>query len=157
MIEEKFDQVYKNFKLNFYKNILSSDASKNANLTVSESFCAELIDTLDKPTVGDLVKFLKIAQPNITYRVNSLVKKGYVEKVGSKIDKRIVHLRVTKKYKNYQAYKNSLATDVIRKTQAGLVEEEIEVLEKVLGLMEENLVQILGNNLTNDGLEKDIY
>lgn len=140
MIEEKFDKVYRRFKLNFYKNILGSDERKEANLTVSESFCAELIDSLDQPTIGDLVKFLKVAQPNITYRVNSLVKKGYVEKVNSKVDKRIVHLRVTQKYKDYQSFKNSYAREVIKMTEANLEEDEIQVLEKVLSLMADELV-----------------
>lgn len=140
MIEDRFDEVYKKFKLSFYKNVLNSDVCREANLTVSEAFCAELISAMDNPSVGDLVEILKIAQPNITYRVNSLVDKGYVIKKGSKLDKRIVNLEVTDKYMDYQNYKNSYAKEVVRKTAENLNEEEKEVFDKILCIMDENFV-----------------
>lgn len=140
MIEKKFYEVYNKFKLNYYQNVLSSKVRKEANLTISEAFCAELINALDEPTVGELVKILKISQPNITYRVNSLVKKGYIEKINSKVDKRIVHLKVTEKYKNYQKFKNSYAIDVIRRTEENLGDEEKEVFEKILVIMDKNFI-----------------
>lgn len=140
MIEEKFDRVYRKFKLNLYESILTSEASKKAKLTVTESFCVELIDALENPTVGDLVKYIKVSQPNITYRVNSLVRKGYVVKVKSEVDKRIVHLNVTEKYRKYQNFKTSYAKEIIRKTKSNLKDEEREVFEKILDIMDEKMI-----------------
>lgn len=149
MLEKSLDRVYKKFKLNFYKNILCTGENCKANLTVSESFCAELIDVMEYPTVGDLVDFLKVAQPNITYRVNSLVEKGYVVKENSQVDRRIVHLRVTEKYKEYQSMKNSYAKNIVQKTESSLNKEERQTFEKIVELMDQNLTKELEKKLSD--------
>lgn len=48
-------------------------------------------------TIGDIAKTLGIAKPNITPLLDSLVTKGYVERVRGSGDKRIVSVRMTAK------------------------------------------------------------
>ena len=44
---------------------------------------------------------MRISSPNAAYKVNSLIKKGYIRKVQSKEDRREYHLEVTQKYIDY--------------------------------------------------------
>lgn len=140
MIEQKFNDIYNKFKLNFYKTVLGNFEKREATLTVAETFCAEVIFVLGKPTVGQLVEFLNIAQPNMTYRVNSLVKKGYVKKTNSTEDKRIVYLEVTDKYKKYQELKDSYGQVVMERLKDKLSKEEQEKFESILTMISEELM-----------------
>ena len=88
MVEEIFAEVYDKFKLNFYRNIFQGFAKRESSLTATETFCVEVIHALDRPTINELGRFLELSQPNIAYKVNNLVKKGYVEKIQSEDDKR---------------------------------------------------------------------
>ena len=106
MVEDIFAEVYDKFKLNFYRNIFQGFAKREASLTATETFCVEVIYALDRPTINQLGNFLQLSQPNIAYKVNNLVKKGYVKKIQSKEDKREYFLEVTEKFHNYYDIKN---------------------------------------------------
>lgn len=68
-------------------------------LTVSELFSLYLIEMLDGPTLKTYAETMGISQPNATYKINSLVEKGYVEKRLSKVDRRETNIYTTKKAK----------------------------------------------------------
>ena len=68
-------------------------------LTISEVFSLYLIDMLDGPTLKVFAETMGISQPNATYKVNTLVDKGYVEKLLSQTDRRETHLYTTRKAK----------------------------------------------------------
>ncbi|MDO4754474.1 MAG: MarR family transcriptional regulator, partial [Bacillota bacterium] len=95
MLEQLFIDIYDKFKLNFYKNIFKAFAKKDDTLTVTESFCLEVIYSLKNPTISELSKYLGISQPNTTYKVNELIRKGYVVKKQDENDKRRVKLYPT--------------------------------------------------------------
>ena len=54
--------------------------------------------SLDYP---EFAKIANLSSPNAAYKVNNLMKKGYLEKIQSKEDKREYHLYVTQKYVDY--------------------------------------------------------
>ena len=62
---------------------------------------------MDGPTVTEFADFIGISQPNATYKVNSLVQKGYIEKF-SEGDKRKTLLRVSGKFRSY--YPETMST-----------------------------------------------
>ena len=72
----------------------------------------ECISALKNPTIAEFAHMMNISAPNAAYRVNSLLQKGYIEKIQSKEDQREYHIRPTKKYINYnrfaKAYLNHL-------------------------------------------------
>lgn len=101
MLEKAFFDVYTKFKLHFYQEIFRRFQTREASLTTVETFCMETIQALGNPTINEFASFMRISPPNAAYKVNSLVKKGYISRVQSPEDRREYHLQVTKKYIDY--------------------------------------------------------
>ncbi len=83
MLYQAFNEVYTKFKLHFYQEIFRRFQDREASLTTVETFCMESIMALGRPTVNEFATFMRISPPNAAYKVNSLVKKGYIRKVQS--------------------------------------------------------------------------
>ena len=56
---------------------------------------------MGEPTIAQFSHMMNLSTPNAAYKINSLVKKGYVERIRSTADKREYHLRPTQKYLDY--------------------------------------------------------
>ena len=87
MLEQAFQDVYTKFKLHFYQNIFQRFATREATLTTVESFCMEGIMAMGEPTIAEFSRMMQISTPNAAYKIGSLVKKGYVEKIQSTTDR----------------------------------------------------------------------
>ncbi len=83
MLEKAFQDVYTKFKLHFYQNVFQRFATREATLTTVESFCMEGIMAMGEPTIAEFSRMMQISTPNAAYKIGSLVKKGYVEKIQS--------------------------------------------------------------------------
>ncbi len=101
MLDQAFAEVYTKFKLHFYQKVFGRFQSREASLTTVESFCMEIIQALDKPTINEFAQFVQISPPNAAYKVNSLIQKGYLRKVRSEDDRREYYLEPTDKYVDY--------------------------------------------------------
>lgn len=101
-----------------------------------ETMLLEVIDYLEKPTINDLVNFLHISQPNMSYKVNVLEKKGYVRKVKSNKDQRFLHVVLTEDYLSYKQKKNEFTKDAMTRAEEKLGEKEIENLYHSLYLVD---------------------
>ena len=64
MLDQAFAEVYSKFKLHFYKKVFSRFEGREASLTTVESFCMEIIQALDGPTVNEFASFVQISPPN---------------------------------------------------------------------------------------------
>ena len=113
MLKDAFFNVYTKFKLHFYQEIFSRFQDREASLTTVETFCMEAIQALGSPTVNEFATFMRISPPNAAYKVNSLVKKGYIEKIQSPEDRREYHLKVTQKYIDYYDISNAYMVEVM--------------------------------------------
>ena len=87
MLRDAFFTVYTKFKLHFYKEIFQRFQSREASLTTVETFSMETIMALGKPTVNEFASFMCISSPNAAYKVNSLIRKGYLRKVQSEMER----------------------------------------------------------------------
>ena len=114
MLQNAFFNVYTKFKVHFYQEIFQRFQTREANLTTVETFCVETIQALGSPTVTEFATFMRISPPNATYKVNSLVKKGYIRKVRSAEDRREYHLEVTPKYFDYYNISTSYLVEIGR-------------------------------------------
>ena len=94
--EKLFEDVYLNFKLHFYQMVFKNFENGEATLTTVESFCMEVIYALGNPTVNQFATFIGISSPNAAYKINNLIKKGYLNKVQSDTDKRNANKRTNK-------------------------------------------------------------
>ena len=81
MLEQRFEAVYTKFKLRFYQEIFERFQNREASLTTVETFAMETIQALGTPTVNEFATFMRISPPNAAYKINSLVRKGYLTKV----------------------------------------------------------------------------
>ena len=140
MLQEKFERVYTKFKLHFYQEIFSRFQNREASLTTVETFAMETIMALGTPTVNEFANFMRISSSNAAYKINSLIQKGYVEKVQSEHDKREHHLRVTQKYIDYYNISNDYLHDVMDRIQDRFTPAECAKLEEMLTIVDQELM-----------------
>ena len=112
MLEKNFVEVYDKFKLNFYRRVFELVREREGSLSAMEAFSLEVIKMLDEPTVGQFADFLNISQSNATYKVNSLIRKGYLERQNSSVDRREYHLVLSEKFYN-ENFRKELTVDAL--------------------------------------------
>ncbi len=140
MLEMAFSNVYTKFKLHLYRAVLGRFQQREASLTTVETFCMEIIYALEKPTINEFSSFIGISSPNATYKINSLIQKGYVKKVQSERDKREFYLVVTQKYIDYYNISYGYLTTVMERIRARFPKEDVEKLESILQVISQELM-----------------
>ena len=140
MFQQSFVNIYTKFKMHFYQKVFERFQDREATLTTVETFCMEMIYALDNPTVAEFANLANISSPNAAYKVNSLVKKGYLRKVQSKDDKREYHLEATEKYINYYNISYGYMQVVMDRIRERFDKEELEPLDRVLEIIDKELM-----------------
>ena len=140
MLEQVFGEVYTKFKLHFYRGIFERLQDRESSLSASESYAAEVIHALRNPTISQFAEFLQISASNATYKINTLVNKGYVEKVPSTIDKREYHLVTTPKFREYYAINENYLATVMKRIRERFSDDEITQLEGMLEVISRELM-----------------
>ena len=140
MLRDAFFAVYTKFKLHFYKEIFQRFQAREASLTTVETFCMETILALGKPTVNEFATFMCISPPNAAYKVNSLVKKGYIRRVQSEEDRREYHLEVTQKYIDYYNISSNYMVEVMDRITSRFSPAECKKLEEMLNIVSHELM-----------------
>lgn len=140
MLKNAFFTVYTKFKLHFYKEIFQRFQNREASLTTVETFSMETIMALGNPTINEFASFMCISTPNAAYKVNSLVKKGYINKVQSETDRREYHLQVTQKYIDYYNISTSYMVEVMNRISERFSPEDCGKLEEMLNIISSELM-----------------
>ncbi|WP_297198038.1 MarR family winged helix-turn-helix transcriptional regulator [uncultured Flavonifractor sp.] len=140
MLEDKFETVYTKFKLHFYQEIFERFQNREASLTTVETFAMEAIQALGSPTVNEFASFMRISPPNAAYKINSLIRKGYVQKIQSEHDKREYHLQVTEKYKEYYNVSSDYVHVVTERMRQRFTPAECAKLEEMLSIISKELM-----------------
>ena len=140
MLQDAFVKVYTKFKLHFYKKFFERAQERETSLTTVETFCMEIIYSINNPTVNEFARVANISSPNAAYKIHNLIKKGYLRKIQSETDKREFHLEVTEKYLDYYNITYSYIGRVMDRVQNRLAPEELKVLEKVLTVISGELM-----------------
>ena len=140
MLDKTFGQVYTKFKLHFYKQIFSRFEDREATLTTVESFCMEVIMALGEPTIAQFSHMMNLSTPNAAYKIGSLMRKGYVEKIQSAKDRREYHLRPTQKYFEYYNISYSYLHTVVERVRERFPAEDVDKLEQMLTIISEELM-----------------
>ena len=138
--EGRLFNVYTKFKLHFYQEIFARFQNREASLTTVETFCMETIQALGSPTVNEFATFMRISPPNAAYKVNSLIKKGYIRKTQSPDDRREYHLEVTQKYIDYYNVSIRYLTEVIDRMTKRFTKEECAKLDEMLTIISRELM-----------------
>ena len=140
MLKQAFFDVYTKFKLHFYQEIFSRFQDREASLTTVETFCMETIQALGSPTINEFATFMHISAPNAAYKVNSLIKKGYIKKVQSPEDRREYHLQVTQKYIEYYNISSAYLVRVMDRVAERFSPEDCAKLEEILTVVSQELM-----------------
>lgn len=130
MLQDSFINVYDKFKLEFFRRIFELVREREGSLSAMEAFSIEIIHALDEPTVGQFAEFLNISQSNATYKVNNLIKKGYLKKQNSSTDRREYHLVLSEKYYGYTDIMRGYVKTVMDRIEASFTPEETELFRK---------------------------
>lgn len=140
MLEDDFNEIYTKFKLHFYLGIFERLNERESSLSATEAFAVEVVYAMGKPTISQFAEFLKISLPNATYKVNTLVRKGYVDKVNSATDKREYHLCTTQKFADYYAINQNYLNTVMQRIRKRFSNEETEGFAKMLQIISQELM-----------------
>ena len=140
MLQDSFNKVYTKFNLNFYRKFFERVQDRDTSLTTVETFCMEIIYSINNPTVQEFARVAGISSPNAAYKVNNLIKKGYLRKVQSESDKREFHLEVTDKYLGYYNMSYQYIGTVMQRMEAHFTKEELATIENALEIMSEQLM-----------------
>ncbi len=140
MLHKEFMNVYTKFKLHFYQRVFERLNDREASLTTVETFCMEIIYALNNPTVAEFSKIANLSSPNAAYKINNLVKKGYLRKVQSDEDKREYHLEVTEKYMSYYNISYNYMETVMKRIDDRFSKKELKVLEEFFNIIDKELM-----------------
>lgn len=132
MLEDRFAEVYDKFKLEFFRRIFELVREREGSLSAMEAFSIEVIHAMHEPTIGQFADFLNISQSNATYKVNNLIKKGYLAKQNSEVDRREYHLVLTDKYYGYADIMRGYVQTVAGRINDGFSPEEAADFAKML-------------------------
>ena len=134
MVEENFTEIFEKFEMQFFRRIFDLVREREGSLSAMEAFSIEIIKMLDNPTVGQFADFLNISQSNATYKVNSLMKKGYLVRQNSSTDRREYHLVLSEKYYRYEELMTSYEHTVIERIQERFSPEDLKKFDEMLGI-----------------------
>lgn len=140
MLENNFSEIYTKFKLQLYGKVFSRFEQREASLSTVETFCVEVIYALGHPTVNEFAAFAQISSPNAAYKINSLVKKGYIRRVRSKDDRREYHLEVTEKYMDYYGITYDYVHVVMERIKERFPPETVQQLDEILHIVSTELM-----------------
>jgi DNA-binding MarR family transcriptional regulator len=140
MVDKSFIEVYDKFKMNFYRSVFETVHERDGSLSAMEAFSLEVINMLSEPTVGQFADFLNISQSNATYKVNNLIKKGYLERQNSQTDRREYHLVLSEKFYNYERLMSSYEHTVVERIKQRFSYDELETFDRMLKVISNELM-----------------
>lgn len=114
-------------------------SSRFSDVTIKEMHTIDVIGEKKDATPTDVARALMVTLGTVTTSLNNLERKGYIERVRSTKDRRVVHLYLTKKgrlvYRLHQRFHQAM----LRQITEGMDEVEFKAMKK--GLL--NLYQFL--------------
>lgn len=97
MLKDLISSLSNKSRIYFCTQIFSRFDTPEVDLTNVESYCMECILALAEPSVQEFAHMMGISAPNAAYKVNALIRKGYIEKTQSMLDKREFYFKANEK------------------------------------------------------------
>ena len=102
------------------------------DVTANDMHVIEVIGTEEAKNMTSVARSLDVTTGTLTIAVNSLVKKGYVDRVRSEEDRRVVLISLSEKGKRAYLHHRKFHDQMIDAVVEELTEEEQQVLERAL-------------------------
>lgn len=135
-------EVLNNLLVNLFNDILDIEqkaliTDEFKDISVTDMHIIEAVGIDDPRTMTAISKLLGVTMGTLTIGMNGLVKKGYVLRVRSTKDRRIVYASLTEKglsaYRHHKNFHKSMIESVMK----NLTEEEASVLTKAFVKLED--------------------
>ena len=130
-------QLVNDYLTSIFNNVLvieesSLRGSQFKDVSIKEMHTIDVIGSMPNATPSDISKELLVTLGTVTTSLNNLERKGYIERRRSSIDRRVVHLSLTKKgrllYRLHKRFHNRMVMQVVD----GMSPEERQVMQKGL-------------------------
>ena len=107
-------------------------SSRFSDVSIKEMHTIDVVGEKKDATPTDVARTLMVTLGTVTTSLNNLERKGYIERVRSTKDRRVVHLYLTKKgrlvYRLHQRFHRAM----VRQIMEGMNETEYKVMKKGL-------------------------
>lgn len=134
---DKTFNVLNELMVDIFNDILTIEqtalqAGSFSDISVTEIHTIEAIGMYRTRTMSEVAGTLGITVGTLTVAINNLVKKDYVGRKRTDIDRRVVHIQLTKRGKLAFRIHEKFHSDMIKATIDGLTDEENAILVKSL-------------------------
>ncbi|WP_091528238.1 MarR family transcriptional regulator [Alkalibacterium subtropicum] len=102
--------------------------SQFKDVSIKEMHTIDAIGMYQEHTTSEVAKKLGVTVGTLTVSVNNLVRKGYVNRVRSETDRRVVQLALTKRGRLLYRLHDKFHRDMVKETINEMGEKESEVL-----------------------------
>ena len=150
MLEKNIFRVFDKLKFQFYRRIFDTVREREGSLSAMEAFSLEIISMLNAPTVSQFAGFLNISQSNATYKVNSLIRKGYIIRENSDTDRREYHLVLSEKFYRYMSLLTSYEDLVYERMLQRFSPAELETFSRMMSVISDELMPECSGMQTKD-------
>jgi DNA-binding MarR family transcriptional regulator len=113
------------------EELMLASVEDQLDLSISELHMLDAISRGQKEeglTISDIAQKLDITLPSVTVAINKMVKKGYVEKIKSQRDGRMVHVRLTHQGKRIHLAHRYFHEQMVRSVAESMTPEQKEVM-----------------------------
>ena len=134
---EKAYDTFNDVLVNLFNEIMDIEARaiitpEFKDITNNDMHVIEAVGIGEPRNMSAVAKLLSVTVGTLTIAVNNLVKKGYIERVRSKEDRRVVLVSLTEKGKKAYQHHKRFHEEMIQSLLKGLSEQEIRTLVTAL-------------------------
>ncbi len=108
------------------------------DLTQQQLHYMQVIVRMKNPTLSELAREVNLTRPTVTVLVDKLVQKGYLTRVKSDKDRRVMHLYIDKKGTMIISMREIAHEKIAEKIKAGLSHKEAAMLTELLNKIVRN-------------------
>ena len=130
-------QLVNDYLKSIFNNVLvieetSLRSSRFNDVSIKEMHTIDVIGSTPNATPSDISRSLMVTLGTVTTSLNNLERKGYIERTRSEVDRRVVHLSLTKRgkllYRLHQQFHKRMVNQIID----GMSPDERKVMQKGL-------------------------
>ena len=133
---ERYD-VFHDILVNLFQEIMDIEekaliTAEFKNISVNDMHIIEAIGTGEPKNMSTVAKLMSVTVGTLTIAINNLVKKGYVSRVRSEEDRRVVLIFMTEKGKRAYQHHREFHDGMVKALVEGLDEGQQKILVKSL-------------------------
>ena len=133
---ERYD-VFHDILVNLFQEIMDIEekaliTAEFKNISVNDMHIIEAVGTGEPKNMSTVAKLMSVTVGTLTIAINNLVKKGYVSRVRSEEDRRVVLISLTEKGKRAYQHHREFHDGMVKALVEGLDEGQQKILVKSL-------------------------